>query len=375
MVFGGQVIFDDAVFARQLELGDTRMTVGGSFVGARFMEADGLGLISSGGPLRFDRAVFESGLNLDADAPEVSFVNARFDGPVVLRLQRANVWLDAATLSDTTTIVSSDIRPESGLLDVHDREQLLGTASVGSLRGVDAGKLVLSGVDLSACRFTGSYHLDQIRIEGRCTFAGVPQGVRLKLGWPPVRWWTRRQTIIEEHRWRSRQKRWADGWTAQYPDRPQSTAGWRQPTHAERLGAAYRQLRKAFEDAKNEPGAADFYYGEMEMRRLSPTTPRAERLVLTLYWLFSGYGLRASRALLGLAALVATTTWLLVTHGLAAPDANTEEALRSALNAVVFRSDDAVLTTAGTYTEMVARVLGPILLALAALSVRNRVKR
>jgi DNA invertase Pin-like site-specific DNA recombinase len=29
----------------------------------------------------------------------------------------------------------------------------------------------------------------------------------------------------------------------------------------------YRALRKAQEDKKNEPGAADFYYGEMEMRR------------------------------------------------------------------------------------------------------------
>jgi len=27
------------------------------------------------------------------------------------------------------------------------------------------------------------------------------------------------------------------------------------------------ELRKGLEDAKNEPGAADFYYGEMEMRR------------------------------------------------------------------------------------------------------------
>jgi hypothetical protein len=34
---------------------------------------------------------------------------------------------------------------------------------------------------------------------------------------------------------------------------------------ATRLVALYRQLRKAQEDAKNQPGAADFYYGEKEM--------------------------------------------------------------------------------------------------------------
>jgi hypothetical protein len=35
----------------------------------------------------------------------------------------------------------------------------------------------------------------------------------------------------------------------------------------EHVAPLYRALRKAQEDAKDEPGAADFYYGEMEMRR------------------------------------------------------------------------------------------------------------
>jgi hypothetical protein len=64
-----------------------------------------------------------------------------------------------------------------------------------------------------------------------------------------------------------------------------------------RIATLYRSLRKAYEDAKNEPGAADFNYGEMEMRRLDLQTATAERLLLTLYWLVSGYSLRGSRAL------------------------------------------------------------------------------
>jgi uncharacterized protein YjbI with pentapeptide repeats len=374
--FRGSAMFDGAQFEDALGLTGVRLALGATFEGAHFAHAEGLGPIYSDGPLNFDRAVFDGGVTIDAETPELSFVGTRVAGAAVLRLHGANVWLDAAILGDTTTVVSADI-PRQGAEPPADlsRDHLLGTTSIGSLRGVDASKLVLSGVDLSQCRFSGSYNLDRIRIEGRCKFADVPRGVRIRRAWPPVWWWTKRQTIIEEHRWRYREGRIPDGWTAQYPERPDSTAGWRQPTHPERLAAVYRQLRKAFEDAKNEPGAADFYYAEMEMRRLSPTTPRSERFVLTLYWLFSGYGLRASRALLGLVALVGVTTWVLVTHGLAAGDANTEEALRSALNAVVFRSDDAELTTAGVYVEMVARVCGPILLALAALSVRNRVKR
>jgi hypothetical protein len=73
------------------------------------------------------------------------------------------------------------------------------------------------------------------------------------------------------------------------------------------IAALYRALRKGREDAKDEPGAADFYYGEMEMRRRArrhsadnldgqssaASRGRMERGILTAYWLVSGYGLRA----------------------------------------------------------------------------------
>jgi hypothetical protein len=38
---------------------------------------------------------------------------------------------------------------------------------------------------------------------------------------------------------------------------------------ASQVAAVYRDLRRSFEGRSNEPGAADFYYGEMEMRRRS----------------------------------------------------------------------------------------------------------
>jgi hypothetical protein len=184
---------------------------------------------------------------------------------------------------------------------------------------------------------------------------------------------------------------------------------------AERLAAEYRQLRKAQEDAKNEPGAADFYYGEMEMRRHADSTPTGEKLILRLYWAASGYGLRASRALAALAVVIGLTVVLLISYGLPtrAPDqhvtgvtvnlttgrgtftatlnrpnverptpltrrwtrARADQAVRVALGAVVFRDADQQLTTAGLYTTLVARFIGPILLALAALALRGRVKR
>ncbi|WP_342593517.1 pentapeptide repeat-containing protein [Streptomyces inhibens] len=163
-------------------------------------------------------------------------------------------------------------------------------------------------------------------------------------------------------------------------------------------------------DGKHEPGAADFYYGEMEMRRHADDIPRSERGLLAAYWALSGYGLRASRALAWLGAAMLLTIVLLMAVGLAkntpkqtatgtvpagggkvtfeidkddpqSPTGNRftgkrfEKALNVTLNSVVFRSSGQDLTTAGTYIEMSSRLTEPVLLTLAVLAVRNRVKR
>ncbi|NDZ78311.1 hypothetical protein G3I19_07180, partial [Streptomyces sp. SID10853] len=177
------------------------------------------------------------------------------------------------------------------------------------------------------------------------------------------------------------------------------------------LAPVYRQLRKSFEDSKNEPDAADFYYGEMEMRRHNSRRPRGERALLTLYWAVSGYGLRASRALGWLLAAMAVTVLLMMLWGLPedAPQSSMtgrltgrsislttddpepvdpagplgsrlssdrgEKSLRIVVNSVVFRTSGQELTTTGTYTEMASRLAEPVLLGLAALAIRGRIKR
>ena len=128
--------------------------------------------------------------------------------------------------------------------------------SLISLRGVDASRLVLVNVGLARCRFADAYNLDQLHFEGnRSRFADPPRRLRVR-GRIPVWRYTRRQILAEE--WDSRTQRRRLAWTPQHIE----------PCPAldpERLLTLYRQLRKAQEDAKNEPGAADFYYGEMEM--------------------------------------------------------------------------------------------------------------
>jgi hypothetical protein len=52
-----------------------------------------------------------------------------------------------------------------------------------------------------------------------------------------------------------------------------------------------------------------------------------------------------------------------------------QSASRVVLNSVVFRSSDQDLTTAGTWIEMFSRFSEPLLLGLAALAARGRVKR
>ncbi|MCX5054043.1 pentapeptide repeat-containing protein [Streptomyces sp. NBC_00485] len=313
----------------------------------------------------------------------VDFAHAVFEYPLTIAAEP-----DPFVLADGQQVAEG---PLSGAPDA---------VRIASLRGVDAAHLVSADVDLSGCLFTGTVHLDQVRLEGACSFATVPSGRHWR-GWRPVQF-TQRRTLAEEHHWRARQPAAVPGW--------HGAASGADHVGPLQLAPVYRALRKAFEDGKHEPGAADFYYGEMEMRRHADDIPRSERSLLTAYWALSGYGLRASRALGWLAAAMLVTIVLLMSFGLPKdnpkqeatgtvppgggrvtfeigkddprnPTGNRftgerfEKALNVTLNSVVFRSADQDLTTAGTYIEMASRLTEPVLLGLAVLAVRNRVKR
>jgi hypothetical protein len=156
----------------------------------------------------------------------------------------------------------------------------------------------------------------------------------------------------------------------------------------------YRALRKGREDAKDEPGAADFYYGEMEMRRLArrpgyrigaglprigpASRGRVERWILTAYWLVSGYGLRAWRAVAGLAVVTALFAVTFHFVGFAVPPRPVSywTSLLYAFRATLSLTDDQVKLTAwGQLLQGVLRLTGPVLLGLALLALRGRVKR
>ena len=156
------------------------------------------------------------------------------------------------------------------------------------------------------------------------------------------------------------------------------------------IAGLYRALRKGREDAKDEPGAADFYYGEMEMRRRGPphrqprgqsgatSRGRVERGILTAYWLVSGYGLRAWRAVAWLAVVTALLAVAFHLVGFAVPPRPVSywTSLLYAFRATLSLTDDEVKLTAwGKLLQGVLRLTGPVLLGLALLALRGRVKR
>ncbi|MEU3691302.1 pentapeptide repeat-containing protein [Streptomyces narbonensis] len=415
--FGGATMEQDVSFNdAHFELGAVfrEVTIGGDtefhrtdiqgdvvFRKATFLRTARLGPLVFPGLLDLSEAAFQSAVTIEAAAKHLRCRRTRWGSTAALRLRHADVDFEDAVLEFPVSVAGRS-RPfvtddgtqpdETGLTAPRVR--------VTSLRGTDAAHLLLADVDLTDCLFVETVHLDQLRLEGHCPLPEVPGGIRLRR-WLPVHW-TRRRALAEEHHWRAA-RRHTGGWTS-------APAGTdvREPAA---LAPVYRRLRKALEDGKNEPGAADFYYGEMEMRRHDRRSPWGERALLLLYWAASGYGLRATRAvgwlLLAMTATVlammvwgvpkddprprttgqVTGTSITLTTDKADPvnpegpysrrlsDERFEKALRVVINSVVFRSSGQDLTTAGTYIEMTSRILEPALIGLTVLAVRSRVKR
>ncbi|MFG3254641.1 pentapeptide repeat-containing protein [Streptomyces sp. NPDC048172] len=387
--FAGETGFDDAVLARRA-----------LFRGAAFRGRLSLGPLVCGESLVLDSATVAGPTTFEVSARRVSAARTRFEEPVTLDARHATLDLSGALLLHPCTVstaVSNERtrRAEEELLA--DAATPDGLISVSSLRGVDASMVLLAGVDLTTCAFSGTHHLDQLRLEGKWRLGTTPRGLRWSRGVP--RWCAQRQVIEEERQWRTHP--WRATRTRHDWGPPPSDPGTVPSLSA--LMTTYRQLRKAREDAKDEPGAADFYYGEMEMRRYARPWRNAERWLLQAYWALSGYGLRASRALGWLAGAMLVTVLLMMAVGL--PDtpgrpypassgvvgtqaptlhrpfadrftaARAERAADVVLNSVVFRASGQQLTLPGRYVEKTARFAEPTLIGLAALAIRGRLKR
>ncbi|WNV83716.1 pentapeptide repeat-containing protein [Umezawaea sp. Da 62-37] len=446
--FARDARFGRAEFARGLWVDDATFARVADFSRAVFTSATKFGPVIAES-VALDEALFVKRVVAEVEAGWVSTQGTRFDGGVELRVRQARLWLRRTSFGASSS-VSRAVAPftpaineksggesaerakrEVGMVEesqsptIGTRRGVIGvevpTPQVLSLQETDVSQLTLSDVDVQWCRFAGAHQLEKLRLEGRSPFNQPPAGWRAGWAWFPVWHWSRRRVLAEEHLWRSRSRK-SSGWTTALPsferlDVTSQSLNSSQSSLAvepERLAVLYRSLRKSLEDGKNEAGAGDFYYGEMEARRHTSSAGAGERFVLGVYWLLSGYGQRASRALTALALLVGVLFAGLTYYGLpdtttpTAPLAGTvrsssgqsqqviieisaptklppvdqrwtaervDKAARIALGSVVFRDTDQKLTTAGLWMLMVGRALGPLLLALAALAIRARVKR
>ena len=402
--FSGYVFFDDTrigdwarlgpVVARELSL--RRATFGRS-----------PDLLISAVRLWCQQANFPDGARLQIRWAEVALDNADFGRPSVLEPAPA---VEKLTANGEKELIEEALTATEAHRTAQPRPICLA--------GCDVHNLLLVDCDLRACRFAGAHNLAELRLEGNITLPFTPQGWQATWrAMPPLWRWGRRQTIAEEHYWRQRQVR-PQGWRgAPEPSPSPYVADWHDsgergdpsnPYGPPEVAGVYRALRKGREDNKDEPGAADFYYGEMEMRRHDRAKPKAERLVLFLYWLTSGYALRASRALAWLLGILVLATVLLAAVGLKQPatvsavqatitgspphqtirfqaptaasatpsfSARLGTAALVAVEGAVFRASEQQLTYVGRLIQAVLRFAGPILLGLAVFSIRGRVKR
>ncbi|WP_170321334.1 pentapeptide repeat-containing protein [Acrocarpospora pleiomorpha] len=389
-VFRAEATFRDASFARY-----TR------FVEAEFEDEAWFQQVGFHGDVLFDgvtfrsqarltRALFEGAASLTLDAPLTDFSLSTFR-------RRARIEVADGTLKCDRTVFESGVRLTSSgpaeivLHDVHfgapsaiaaapatiteyrlaDRPRLL------SVLGTDLTGLTLSSVDLSRCSFGGAHNLHQLAIEDWNSWGHTPRGL----------WVTRRIALADERRFRARtgSARRRRRWAIPGDDQDAAVSG--------NIQGDYHALRRMHEEAKDEPAVTEFYYGEMEMRRIGlwqelrvrlrerwwrgVTATLGEWLLVSLYWLLSGYGVRVWRALTALAVVIVTTSAALVQWGFPGAPVAYGDAVRFSVRAAtsLLRGTDVPLTPAGEWIELVLRLLAPLLLALALLAVRSRVRR
>jgi uncharacterized protein YjbI with pentapeptide repeats len=381
--FGAPADFEGATIKGWADFSFVTFEQGVSFNYARLPhDIEHLDFVIDGGELKLSHISFSRFMHIEARAEKVDCYATRFAGGGHLGVAATEISLEQAEFPAPFVVAPSD-RAQDMEIPPH----------ITSLKGANVAGLILTNVDLSRCRFAGAYNLDCLKIEGL-------DGLSQDRGF-----FTGRAMIAEEKEWRRRHALWAS--TSTSAEAMRSTYHDDTPS-PEIIASIYRGLRKGREDNKDEPGAADFYYGEMEMRRKSKSSPLAEHVILWWYWALSGYGLRASRALITLLGILAVFSTLFHLYGFQYPnDPFTQSQIQvsrassrvtahwpptfaelrnAALSTeawtysigtatTIFNSPDALLTRAGRRLRLLLRIIGPILLGLAILAIRGRVKR
>jgi hypothetical protein len=377
--FENEARFYRARFADTLDLQQTSFEDQASFQEAEWQGPQRLfGPILLDGELNLRRAAFNGDLLLEVQGGSVNFEDTRFGEALTIRARRTALTLEHLDLTRPALVaLAPDFRlagdsPEPAIdfrndLDTDDLPKIL------SLRDSNVLGLTIASVDMRGCLFQGVRNVDRLSIEGYVPFPAAPRGR------------SRRRIVCEESAWRQARvntartalgrrlaARMRPSWESVRP----VESGVEADIRPDRLARIYRGLRKSLEESRDYAGASDFYYGEMEMRLRTDLTPIADRTILAVYWLLSGYGLRASRSLLALVVTLAVFSVLFQAVGFVDEMSLSSGLLHSARSvALLPQGDEIDLTEAGQAFQIVLRVIGPVLIGLTALALRSRIKR
>ncbi len=302
------------------------------------------------------RAVFNSRIRIELKTDQLNLDGALFAEGGTVILENANVSL--ARVSANRRLLITGVVSDTSF------------TSILSIQDADTSSLTFSNISLKECIFHGAHNLGSLSLESNT-----------ELYYSPGFFNVRRRCIADEIQWRAgRGKFTSKPWLQLIPKKEENSnqkLGMNRPSTPGQIAAVYRDLRRGLEARADQPGAADFYYGEMEMRRNDKDTPLVDRLILNLYWLTSGYGLRASRSFISLATIVISATVGLQKFGFSDGPVCWSTATLYTLKSVLpsFKNTGVTLTLTGECIEIVVRFTSPILLALFFLALRGRVKR
>jgi hypothetical protein len=289
-------------------------------------------------------ARFHERVVMTIKARELRLTNAEFSAGGWIAAEGA-IYLDGFTSGGPLQIRGPVDRPRD--------------AQIKTMQGADAGNITFAHVDMRTCVLSSAHNLSTVRLEGTVEFLRSP--------WPT----TRRRCIADEFAWRAttnrvRSRRW------KRTDIP------RVILRTSEIAAVYRSLRHAYETRSDQPGAADFYYGEMEMRRNTVDAGIAERIIVSVYWLISRYALRAWRVCTSIALVLVSGGYAMARWGFASPmsfRSGFMQFMRSAVPGLRPTYHDGMIAPVGWVLQIASIVLLPLLLALLLLALRNRVRR
>jgi uncharacterized protein YjbI with pentapeptide repeats len=358
--FFGRASFVGAAFEARADFEDVTFHRGADFEAATFLAVNfrdaTFGAVDEE-ETNFQHATFE-----EADFRDSTFENeAVFDRSFETRedVQIAGAMFSGCEFRDDVLLCGGSEENRAfagGKVDFED----VTVAPDASLhfRYADLSQCRLLRTDLRDVEFTGVKWCEDVSSDGRY-----------------FNEWFRRvgiyDEIYEQNQEGSSEEAGADG---EEKSDSESVPSW---SEIERL---YRQLKRNYEDRGDFPRAGDFHMGEKVARRQISQTQWDAQVLLYAYRALSKYGERALPAALWLATLVPAFALLYYALGattcLSCESLSYPDAFLSSLEATFYPVRPVGFQDFWPqFSSIVQRVISPVLIALLALALRQRVKR